>query len=234
VTALDVAQPSTEAATAPTTILIVDDHAMVAQAFAIALDREPDLVVVGRATTVAEAGPVIARTRPDVAIVDIRLPDGDGIELVERIAEGPAPTRTLVVTSATDECSLWRALGADVGGYLLKDQPIEQLVAGVRTVAAGRVAYAPSVVQRVARASLSGHSRLEEPSRREVEVLQELALGRSTADVAAVLGIAGNTVRNHVQSVLIKLGAHSRVEAVATGIRMGLVQPPPQDPVGPR
>jgi len=230
VIALDGAHLRAEVGTAPTTILIVEAHTMVAQAFATALDREPDLMVVGSATTVAEAGPLVTRTRPDVAIVDLRLRDGDGIELVERIAEGPTQTQVLVVTSATDECSLQRALGADVGGYLLKDQPIEQLVAGVRTVAAGHTAYAPSLVHRLARATLPGRSRLEELSHREVEVLQELALGRSTAEVATAMGIAGNTVRNHVQKVLMKLGAHSRVEAVATGIRMGLIQPPSRDP----
>jgi DNA-binding NarL/FixJ family response regulator len=231
VKAHDGASAPATAGAALITIVIVEDHTMVAEALAAALDREHDLTVVGTATTVADAGPLVARTRPDVAIVDLRLPDGDGIDVVERITRGPTQTQTLVVTSATDECSLRRALRADVRGYLLKHQPIEHLIAGVRAVAAGGTAYAPSLVHRVVRSTLPGHTPLDEPSRREVEVLQQLALGRSTAEVAAVLQISSNTVRNHVQNLFIKLGAHSRLEAVAEGIRMGLIQPPARNPV---
>jgi DNA-binding NarL/FixJ family response regulator len=213
----------------PTSILIVEDHRMVADAFAAAFDLQPDLAVVGHATTIAEAERLAASTEPDVVVVDFRLPDGDGAEAIERIRRLRPQARTLVVTSASDDQTIVRCLRVDADGYLLKDQPVEELLSGVRAVAAGGSAYAPALIGRIVAKSVTGPDRGEQLSDRELEVLQQLALGSSTTDMAAELHISVNTVRNHVQRVLMKLEAHTRIEAVAAGIRAGYIQPPSQD-----
>ena len=202
---------------------------MVADAFAAAFDREPDLAVVGHATTIADAERLAASTEPDVAIVDFRLPDGDGADAIERLRRLRPQIRTLVVTSASDDQTIVRCLRVDADGYLLKDQPVEELIDGVRTVAAGGAAYAPALIGRIVAKSVPGQAQGEQLSDRELDVLQQLALGRSTTDMARELHISVNTVRNHVQRVLLKLEAHSRIEAVAAGIRAGHIQPPSQD-----
>jgi len=218
----------------PTRILIVEDHAMVADAFAGAFEQEGDLTVVGQATTIAEAERLASRTEPDLAVVDFRLPDGDGGDAIERLRHRCPQIRALVVTSASDRRSLTRALAADADGYLLKDQPVEELLAGVRAVARGGAAFAPGLVARIVAMSRPSASGAAQLSAREHEVLQLLALGRSTTDIAGELHISVNTVRNHVQQVLLRLDAHSRIEAVANGMRSGLIQPPSPDPSAPR
>lgn len=205
-------------------ILIVEDHAMVADAFANALDQEDDLQVVGQASTVAEAAALAASVQPDVVLMDFRLPDGDGADGTEQVRRAHPGARVLVVTSATDDRSLSRALAARCDGYLLKDQPVEELVEAVRQVHEGETPFAPSLVGRVV-ARLSGGTR-DRLSGREVDVLQLFADGRSTAEVAGDLNVSVNTVRNHAQRALMKLGAHSRLEAVAMAIKEGYIQAP--------
>jgi DNA-binding NarL/FixJ family response regulator len=222
---------SSEATAPATSIVLVEDHTMVAEAFTAAFDREPDLAVVGLATSVAEAERVVNRTNPDLAVIDFRLPDGDGADAVLRVRQRCPDIRTLIVTSATDDRSLTRSLGVDADGYLLKDQPLEELLDGVRTVAAGGAAYAPALLVRLLqRSGRTATSHVPQLSDREGEVLHLLASGRSTAEMADELHLSVNTVRNHVQGVITKLGTHSRIEAVAVGVREGLIAPPTGEP----
>lgn len=218
--------PGPTEAAPPVTVLIVEDHAMVADAFAAAIDLEPDLQVVGRAGTVEDAGREASRLLPDVVVMDFRLPDGDGADAAERVHQVHPTAKILMVTSASDDRSLSRALAADTDGYLLKDQPVEELLDAVRQVGAGGSAYAPALVGRIVTKLVGGKNRPDQLSDREVEILQLLARGMSTADMASTMHISVNTVRNHVQRVLMKMGAHSRLEAVAEGIRSGLIQSP--------
>jgi DNA-binding NarL/FixJ family response regulator len=217
----DLAQPPL-----PARILIVEDHAMVAEAFAAAIDREDDLEVVGHAATVADAEREAARLLPDVVVMDFRLPDGDGGDAAELVHRVHPDAKILMVTSASDDRSLSRALDADTDGYLLKDQPVEELLDAVRQVAAGGSAYAPALAGRIVTRMVGGKKSPDQLTDREVEVLQLLATGRSTAEMATDMHISVNTVRNHVQRVLMKLGTHSRLEAVAEGIRTGLIHSP--------
>jgi DNA-binding NarL/FixJ family response regulator len=207
-------------------ILIVEDHAMVADAFTAALNREPDMEVVSHGVSVAEAEHLAARDRPDVVVIDFRLPDGDGADAIDRVRRVHPDAKVLVVTSASDDRSLTRALASDTDGYLLKDQPVEELLDAVRVVAGGGSAYSPALVGRIVSKMVGGRKQPDQLSEREVEILQMLATGRSTADMATDMHISVNTVRNHVQRVLMKLGTHSRLEAVADGIRTGLIHSP--------
>lgn len=208
-------------------VLIVDDHAMVADAFTTAIEREADMTVVAHATSCREAAQVAARERPDVVLMDYRLRgDEDGADATALVRQVHPGVRVLMVTSASDDRALHRALEADVDGYLLKDQPVEELLDAIRTVAAGGAAYAPALVGRIVAKVAGAPTPPNQLSDREVEVLQALAEGQTTAAMAAEMHISVNTVRNHVQRVLTKLGAHSRLEAVAAGIRAGIIQAP--------
>jgi DNA-binding NarL/FixJ family response regulator len=211
------------AATRTTRVMVVEGEAMVAGAFAAVCEREPDLVVVGTASTAADAEQLAARTHPDVAVVDDRLPDGDPAEATRRIRRAHPAVRTVIVASATDDRTFHRAIQEHIEGYLVKGQSVHQLVEAIRTLAAGGTSYAPDVLSRLVARVAGGQSHPQQLSDREVEVLQLLADGRSTSGVADTMHISVNTVRNHVQHVLRKLGSHSRLEAVAAGMRAGLI-----------
>jgi DNA-binding NarL/FixJ family response regulator len=220
--------PRGDAEARPTTVVLVEDHTMVADAFRAAFDLAPDLAVVGHATTVADAERLVSRTTPDVAVIDFRLPDADGADAVLRLRHRVPDLRTLIVTSATDDHSVNRAISAHADGYLLKDQPIEQLLDGVRTVAGGGTVFAPSLLLRLLQRGTTTAEGLHRVplSDREREVLHLLARGQSTAAMAEELHLSVNTVRNHAQSVLTKLGVHSRLEAVSQAVRTGLIPAP--------
>jgi DNA-binding NarL/FixJ family response regulator len=208
-------------------VLVVDGEAMVAGALAAACDREHDLEVVGTAGTVADAERLVGRTRPHVAVVDDGLPDGDPAEVVGRMRSVHPSVRVVVLGRATDDRTFHRAMQERIEGYLLRQQDVAQLVDGIRMVAAGGTAYAPDVMNRlVARMTGTGPANPQHLSEREVEVLQRLANGAGTPEVADAMHISVNTVRNHVQHALRKLGAHSRLEAVAVAMRTGIVEAP--------
>ncbi len=211
-------------------VVIVEDHAMIAEGLRMALERVSDMHVLGVAGTMTDGVRIAADTRPDVVVMDFRLPDGEAPGWIGQVHAVHPPARVLVVSAMSDYRSVIRALEAGAAGYLLKDQPMEDLVAAIRTVHRGKQALAPSLVPkliaRVTPASAAGH-RL---SRREIEILQLLAEGVSTAAMAKRLNLAVNTVRNHVQSILSHLDAHSKLEAVAIALREGIIQPPDTRP----
>jgi DNA-binding NarL/FixJ family response regulator len=213
-----------------TGVLIIEDHAMIAQGLRVALEREDDMRVLGLAGTMADGVRIATATHPDVVVMDFRLPDGEAPGWIGKILEIQPSARVLVVSAMSDYRSVIRALEAGAAGYLLKDQPIEDLVAAIRTVRRGEQALAPSLLPKlIARLgpSASSANRL---SRREIEILQLLADGVSTANMARRLNLSVNTVRNHVQSILTRLGAHSKLEAVSIAMREGIIKPPDTGP----
>ncbi|CCH87970.1 Two component transcriptional regulator, LuxR family [Modestobacter italicus] len=214
-------------------VAVVDDQALVRGAFAMVLNHQPDIEVVAEAGTGVEAIEVTRRHRPDVVLMDIRMPEMDGLEATVRIvAELGDAVRVLILTTFEPDEYVYRALRAGASGFVLKDLPPEQLVVAVRTVADGGALLAPSITrrligrfaeQRAPDTALAG--RLERLTARERDVVTAVARGRSNAEIARELYIGAATVKSHVSSVLTKLGLRDRAQVVVFAYEAGLVEP---------
>jgi DNA-binding NarL/FixJ family response regulator len=216
-----------------TRVLIADDEAMVRTGFRMILDAEADIEVVGEAEDGEEAVANAARTRPDVVVMDIRMPRLDGVAATRRLlAEVDPPPHVVIVTTFDDDENLYESLRAGAGGFLLKNAPPEQLIEAVRTVAAGEGLLSTAVTRRVIdelarRAPVESPptDALEELTDREVEVLRLVARGLSNAEIAEELVITPATAKTHVGRILMKLELRDRVQAVVFAYERGLVQP---------
>jgi DNA-binding NarL/FixJ family response regulator len=220
---------------APIRILIADDHEVVRIGLAALLDAQPGFSVVAHAASGNEATRLARHHRPDVVVMDIRMPDGSGIEACRTITEELRGTRVIMLTSHADSDALFDAIDAGASGYVLKRIGSGELVEAVRTVASGGSLLDPAVAQRVL-ARIRGAAREEEPSAfaeltdQERRVLAHIAEGASNREVAERMGLAEKTVRNYVSSVLAKLALTSRSQAAAYAIRNRL----PELGAGPR
>jgi DNA-binding NarL/FixJ family response regulator len=205
-------------------VLIVDGHKMFADSLAIRLSAELDLDVIGcvfdASTGIREAG----RTQPDVAIVGYPFPDRDGISAAAAMLDISPTTRALVLASLPDESLLVAAMDAGCCGFITKEEDTAELVAAVRLVAAG-AAYIPSqlISKLIPRLSTNYRAIGADLTTREREVLVLLAAGTTTAGIASQLFVSVNTIRQHVQRILGKLSAHSKLEAVAIAVREGVI-----------
>jgi DNA-binding NarL/FixJ family response regulator len=195
------------------------------------LEQQPDLEVVGEAADGAEGVAEAARTRPDVVLMDVRMPNLDGIEATRRIVDGTleAP-RVLVLTTFDLDEYVYEALRAGASGFLLKDAPESQLVAGIRVVADGGSLFAPTVTRRLIERFAGAEPReppptLAELTPRELDVLRLLARGLSNAEIAAELVVSEHTAKSHVAHILGKLDLRDRVQAVVLAYESGIVQP---------
>ncbi len=213
-------------------VLVADDQALVRAGFAAILAAEPDLEVVGEAEDGAQAVERAALMRPDVVLMDVRMPRLDGIEATRRLHARPGAPRVLVLTTFGLDEYVYAALRAGAGGFLLKDAPRARLADAVRAVHAGEVLLAPELTRRL----VEEHVRrpppaagipaaLRELTDREVEVLRHVAAGATNAEIAAALVVSEATVRTHVGHLLAKLGARGRVQAVIAAYESGLVVP---------
>ncbi len=198
-------------------VVLVDDEHLIRSALATMLSLEGDLEVLGEASTVAEGARLVGETAPDVAVVDLQLPDGDGLELCERIAELSPATRCLVLTSHARPGYLTRALAQGVLGFLPKTTSAEQLARAVRSVAGGRRAIDPELA---AETISSGDSPL---TPREADVLEYAADGAPVEQIARRAHLAEGTVRNYLSSAQAKLQAANRHEAAAIARRQGWI-----------
>jgi DNA-binding NarL/FixJ family response regulator len=197
-------------------VLLVDDHEVVRRGVRDLLDSERDIDVVAEAGTVAEALTVAAGRKPDVAVVDIRLPDGDGVALCRKLRAAQDGPRCLVLTAFDDERVILDAIDAGVSGYLLKQVRGQDLVTAVREVAAGRSLLDPVTTARVLdRMRASETDELANLTERERKVLELLGEGLTNRQIAERLFLAEKTVKNYVTSVLAKLGMERRTQAVA-------------------
>jgi DNA-binding NarL/FixJ family response regulator len=212
-------------------VVVADDQAMVRAGFRSLLNEEPDIEVVGEAADGEQAVAAVRRFRPDVALMDIRMPNVDGLEATRRIAADGLATRILILTTFDLDEYVYEGLRAGASGFLLKDASPEQLIAAIHVVAEGEAVLAPTVTRRVVEAfaripaaddALRGA--LDTLTTREREVLRLLARGRSNAEVARELVVSEATAKTHVRHVLSKLDLRDRVQAVVFAYESGLVR----------
>lgn len=207
-----------------TAVFVVDDQELVAEGLLLALGTVPGLVPAGQAATATDAIESIAALRPDVVVIGQRLPDGSGIELAGRVVSAFPGTGIVILAAHPDSASLAAALEAGCRGYLAKGARFDALVSTVRRVVAGEVAIPAGMLQDLARHLDPRRARqAEELTTREREVLLLLAGGSSTDDIARKLQLSSHTVRTHVRSILHKLNAHSRLQAVSTARALELI-----------
>lgn len=205
-------------------LVLVEDHAMVAEAIGLALGNAPGIEVVAQAGSIAAALAETARCRPDVVVLDRRLSDGDGVVAIGRFAAVVPGVRVLVLTGEATASVAARVVEAGGAGVLVKSSRLQELESAVREVAAGGVVFAPGLLPGVLDRLTGRVGRLGAAlTGRERETLLLLAEGASTLEISARLGVARNTARNHVQHVLEKLGARSKLEAVAVARKEGLL-----------
>jgi DNA-binding NarL/FixJ family response regulator len=213
-------------------VLLVDDQALIRAGFRMILDAEEDLEVVGECADGTQAVDSVRRLKPDVVLMDIRMPEMDGIEATRLVADGEGAPKVLMLTTFDLDEYVYDALRAGASGFLLKDVPAEQLIDGIRVVAEGEALLAPSVTRRLiqefsrgAVAQQSAPAELEELTPRELEVVKLIARGMSNAEIAAELIVSETTVKTHVARVLMKLGVRDRVQAVVLAYESGVVAP---------
>ena len=217
-------------------VLLVDDQELLRKGFRMILAQEPDIEVVGEAADGTEAVAVAARCRPDVVLMDVRMPDVDGIEATRRIVAGQPSVRVLVLTTFDVDEYAFGALRAGASGFLLKDVRPDELVAGVRTIASGDAVVSPRVTRRLLDEFAhvletppgddDGRPRAADVlTDREHEVLVALAEGLSNAEIADRLFVSEATVKSHVGRILAKLGLRDRVQAVVFAFQAGIVRP---------
>jgi DNA-binding NarL/FixJ family response regulator len=215
-------------------VLIADDQALVRAGFRMIIDSEPGLEVVGEASDGLEAVTAAREHAPDVVLMDIRMPGIDGIEATRRVLAlgGDPPVRVLVLTTFDLNEYVYDALRAGASGFLLKDTPPEQLVAGIQVVARGESLLAPSITRRLIEefaakapaAEAAPAPELEELTARELEVFRLMARGLSNAEIASELVVSETTVKTHVARVLMKLGLRDRVQGVVYAYEHGVVE----------
>jgi DNA-binding NarL/FixJ family response regulator len=213
-------------------VTVVDDQGMVRSGFRSLLATEPDIEVVGEAADGEAAVPMIRQQRPDVVLMDIRMPVLDGIAATRQLVSEGVPSRVLILTTFDLDEYVFDALRAGASGFLLKDATAEELIAAIRTLAAGDALLDPSVTRRVIDTFVRTRARqrrdataLRRLTEREVQVLRLVTRGLSNAEIARELVVSDATAKTHVSNVLTKLGLRDRVQGVIYAYETGLVQP---------
>ena len=200
-------------------VLTVDDHPLLQEGLSAVIRHQPDMDVVAEASTGAEAIRLFRGARPDVALVDLRLPDISGIEVTSRIRAEFADARIIILTTFQGDVEVRRALDAGARSYLLKSTPSKEIVQVIRDVHAGKKRI-PSEIA----AHLAEHYGDDGLTEREIEVLRQVATGDRNKDIAAALSISEETVKVHIRHIMEKLAAIDRTQAVAIGVRRGIIQ----------
>ena len=219
-------------------VALVDDQAMVRAGFRMILETESDITVVGEAGDGRDALDLVARSAPDVVLMDVRMPHMDGIEATRQLTSSGSAARVLMLTTFDLDDYVYAALRAGASGFLLKDAPAEQLVNAVRVIASGDALLAPSVtrllIDEVSRRPAVDPATvapgLADLTERELEVLRLIARGMSNAEIAEQLYLGEATVKTHVGRVLTKLDLRDRVQAVVAAYESGIVTPGSYDP----
>jgi DNA-binding NarL/FixJ family response regulator len=215
-----------------TTVLIADDQPLQRMGFKMLLDGTPGMTVVGEAATGAETVRSVQQMRPDVVLMDVRMPGMDGIEATRRITAAGSRTQVLILTTFDLDEYVYAGLRAGASGFLLKDARPEELIAGIRAVASGESVVAPSLTRKLMTAYLRDVApaaekdrRLAALSEREREVLEAIGQGATNTEMAELFTLTESTVKKHVGRVLAKIGARDRIQAVIFAYDNGLVEP---------
>lgn len=206
----------------PLRLLLVDDHPVVRDGVAAIAETQPDMEVVGEAGDGEEAVELAQKLRPDVVLMDLRLPGVTGVEAIRRIRARSPHTHILILTTYDSDESILEGLQAGAEGYLLKGSSRQELLSAIRAVARGESPLPPAVAGRLINRLRSGASATELSSR-ELEVLKLMAAGKRNREIAQDLFLSEKTVKSHVSSILRKLNAEDRTEAVTIGLRRGLI-----------
>ncbi len=216
---------------APIRILIADDQALVRSGLALVIDTEPGMQVAGQAADGPEALEHCRRLRPDIALLDIRMPGLDGLEVARRVMRDQPAIRIAMLTTFDLDSYLYEALKIGVSGFFLKDDPPEQIITGIRAIVAGAALLALALTQRVVARYVRGPApdsvaaQLTQLTAREVEVLRLIARGRSNSEIANQLFLAETTIKTHVGHIFGKLGLRDRAQAVVLAYETGLISP---------
>jgi DNA-binding NarL/FixJ family response regulator len=213
-------------------VFVVDDQAMVRESFAAVLGAQPDISVVGTAGDGVSALAEIPSSSPDVVLMDIRMPEMDGLEATRRLLSVPSSTKVVVLTTFHLDSYVYEALRAGASGFLLKDAPAQDLINAIRVVHGGDALLAPAVTRRLIGALVKAApdprmrpAQLARLTDRELEVLRLIARGMSNAEIAAEFVLSEQTVKTHVGRILGKLGLRDRAQAIVLAYETGLVRP---------
>jgi DNA-binding NarL/FixJ family response regulator len=213
-------------------VLVADDQALVRSGFRAILESQGDIEVTGEAENGVQALQLARELRPAVVLMDVRMPQLDGIEATRRLLQDPDPPRVLMLTTFDLDEYVYEAMKAGASGFLLKDAPRDELVSGVRTISRGEALLAPAITRRLIEAfvrkpppNLARPPELDSLSDRELEVLRLIGRGQSNAEIAGELFLSTATVKTHVAHLLQKLGLRDRVQAVVLSYECGLMQP---------
>ncbi|MCX6005746.1 MAG: response regulator transcription factor [Chloroflexi bacterium] len=208
-------------------ILIVDDHPVVREGIGAMLKREPDFKIVGEASNGLEAVEQARELSPDVILMDLRMPEMDGVEAISRIKEAKPEVKFIILTTFSDDEYIFKGIAAGARAYLLKDAPREELFKAIRAVSRGesliQTVVASRVLDKLAELSRKNPG-AETLSEREVEVLRLMAKGVSNSNIAEELSITQSTVKTHITSIFQKLNVTTRTEAVTTALKRGIIQ----------
>jgi DNA-binding NarL/FixJ family response regulator len=206
-------------------ILVADDHPMLREGLVAVLGTQPDFDVVGEAADGSEVVRLTKRLQPDVILLDLEMPEADGVAALERLRDAGSAARAIVFTAYDTDERILNALRAGARGYLLKGASRAEIFDAVRTVHSGGSLLGPAVINRVLEHIGHGDEHRRDLTPRELEVLTLLARGLKNAEIASELFISERTVKFHVSSILAKLGAENRTEAARIAVRRGLVEP---------
>lgn len=207
-------------------LLLIDDHAMLRQGLSLVLGLQPDLAVVGEAGSGADGIKQAAALQPDVVLLDLNMPDMDGIEVMQRLRRATPVSKVLILSGIHADARVYATVEAGVDGYIVKDASTEELVTAIRAVAAGDAYFHP-MITRALTSFLRGPAQpaAAQPrlTPRELEVLQHIATSATNRDIAARMQVSEETVRSHVKNILRKLDQPTRTQAVLEGVRLRLV-----------
>ncbi len=215
------------------TVSMIEDHQILVDSLSLMLRYEEDIDFLGSASSIAEGLTLVKETTPDVLLLDVGLPDGNGLDLIPEVNTNSPDTSIVVLTSLSDEATLMRVIDSGISGFVSKNSELSELMETIRKAADGEIVMPTSLLvgllMRLPRdkaAAYQDENGWERLTLREQEVLELLATGKSGTEIAEELHIAPLTVRTHIRNLMSKLGVHSRLEAVTFGMKKGLIEPP--------